>query len=105
MAWTIALKYLTVMMRADNNGEGGILALLALALRETRAQLMLHTIARDLTLQASNASMSTEERQAMAAEIDTIRQGLISQSNTDYLGHPIFAPAADDPFSAPSGRP
>jgi KUP system potassium uptake protein len=38
MAWTIALKYLTVMMRADNNGEGGILALLALALRETRAQ-------------------------------------------------------------------
>ncbi len=38
MAWTIALKYLTVMMRADNNGEGGILALLALALRETRSQ-------------------------------------------------------------------
>jgi KUP system potassium uptake protein len=38
MAWTIAFKYLTVMMRADNNGEGGILALLALALRETRAQ-------------------------------------------------------------------
>ncbi|HET9650888.1 MAG TPA: KUP/HAK/KT family potassium transporter, partial [Usitatibacter sp.] len=38
MAWTIALKYLTLMMRADNNGEGGILALLALALRETRAQ-------------------------------------------------------------------
>ena len=37
MAWTIALKYLTVMMRADNNGEGGILALLALALRETQA--------------------------------------------------------------------
>jgi KUP system potassium uptake protein len=37
MAWVIALKYLAVMMRADNNGEGGILALLALALRETRA--------------------------------------------------------------------
>ncbi|MGE0356139.1 MAG: potassium transporter Kup [Burkholderiales bacterium] len=33
MAWVIALKYLLVMMRADNNGEGGILALLALALR------------------------------------------------------------------------
>jgi len=37
MAWTIALKYLALMMRADNNGEGGILALLALALRETQA--------------------------------------------------------------------
>ena len=33
MAWVIAWKYLGVMMRADNNGEGGILALLALALR------------------------------------------------------------------------
>jgi KUP system potassium uptake protein len=35
MLWVITLKYLFVMMRADNNGEGGILALLALALRET----------------------------------------------------------------------
>jgi KUP system potassium uptake protein len=35
MLWVITLKYLVVMMRADNNGEGGILALLALALRET----------------------------------------------------------------------
>jgi len=36
MLWVITIKYLFVMMRADNNGEGGILALLALALRETR---------------------------------------------------------------------
>jgi KUP system potassium uptake protein len=36
MTWVITIKYLFVMMRADNNGEGGILALLALALRETR---------------------------------------------------------------------
>ncbi|HUL96570.1 MAG TPA: potassium transporter Kup [Usitatibacter sp.] len=36
MIWIITIKYLVVMMRADNNGEGGILALLALALRETR---------------------------------------------------------------------
>jgi KUP system potassium uptake protein len=33
MAWVIAWKYLSVMMRADNNGEGGILALMALAIR------------------------------------------------------------------------
>ena len=41
MVWVITIKYLLVMMRADNSGEGGILALLALALRETggRAQL------------------------------------------------------------------
>jgi KUP system potassium uptake protein len=36
MIWVITIKYLVVMMRADNNGEGGILALLALSLRETR---------------------------------------------------------------------
>ena len=38
MVWVITIKYLVVMMRADNNGEGGILALLALALRETRGK-------------------------------------------------------------------
>jgi len=38
MVWVITIKYLIVMMRADNNGEGGILALLALALRETKGR-------------------------------------------------------------------
>ena len=38
MVWVITIKYLVVMMRADNNGEGGILALLALALRETKGR-------------------------------------------------------------------
>jgi KUP system potassium uptake protein len=38
MVWVIVIKYLSVMMRADNNGEGGILALLALALREARGR-------------------------------------------------------------------
>ena len=38
MFWVITIKYLVVMMRADNNGEGGILALLALALREARGR-------------------------------------------------------------------
>jgi KUP system potassium uptake protein len=38
MVWVITLKYLFLMMRADNNGEGGILALLALALREERTR-------------------------------------------------------------------
>ena len=48
MAWVIAFKYLAVMMRADNSGEGGILALLALALRglhhEPRKRFALVTI-------------------------------------------------------------
>ena len=41
MMWVITIKYLFVMMRADNNGEGGILALLALALREARGNAVL----------------------------------------------------------------
>ena len=38
MVWVITIKYLFVMMRADNNGEGGILALMALALRSTKGR-------------------------------------------------------------------
>jgi KUP system potassium uptake protein len=38
MVWVVTLKYLVVMMRADNSGEGGILALLSLALRESRGR-------------------------------------------------------------------
>jgi KUP system potassium uptake protein len=38
MVWVITIKYLVVMMRADNDGEGGILALLALALREVKGR-------------------------------------------------------------------
>ena len=33
---TISFKYVTIIMRADNNGEGGIMSLLALNLRTTR---------------------------------------------------------------------
>src|SRR5689334_21191219 len=36
MFWTVTVKYLALMLRADNNGEGGVLSLLALALREVK---------------------------------------------------------------------
>ena len=38
MMWTVTIKYLFVMLRADNNGEGGVLALLALVLREVKGR-------------------------------------------------------------------
>ena len=44
IAWaliiTVTLKYVTFVMRADNNGEGGILALMALAQRATKTESM-----------------------------------------------------------------
>ena len=36
MMLSISFKYITVIMRADNNGEGGIMSLLALNLRSSR---------------------------------------------------------------------
>jgi flagellar hook-associated protein 3 FlgL len=50
--------------------------------------------ARDLTLQGANASMSADERNAIAAEMDTLRQGLIGMANTTYLDRPIFGGTA-----------
>src|SRR4029079_9936131 len=34
----VSLKYVTLVLRADNRGEGGIMALLALAMKSARAR-------------------------------------------------------------------
>jgi len=41
----VTVKYVILVMRADNRGEGGILALMALALRSVRTQRMRHLVA------------------------------------------------------------
>src|SRR5690242_7059642 len=53
--------------------------------------------ARSLTLQAANASMSSDERTAIAQEIDTIRQAMIGMANTTYMDRPIFAGNMSNP--------
>jgi flagellar hook-associated protein 3 FlgL len=46
---------------------------------------------RDLTLQGlSSGSTSPESREALAVEIDNIRESLIGLSNTKYLDRPVF---------------
>jgi len=46
---------------------------------------------RDLTVQASNTgSLDTNARQAIAAEITTLRDNLTGLANTTYLGRPVF---------------
>jgi flagellar hook-associated protein 3 FlgL len=47
--------------------------------------------ARDLTLQGNNDTIAKESRLALAAEIETLRDGLIGVANTTYLNRPIFA--------------
>src|SRR5437763_9161585 len=53
--------------------------------------------ARTLTLQAANSSMSSDERTAVAQEIDTIRQAMIGMANTTYMDRPIFGGTASNP--------
>lgn len=47
--------------------------------------------ARELALRGLNGSMGPIEREAMAAEVDTIRENLLALANTTYLDRPIFA--------------
>jgi flagellar hook-associated protein 3 FlgL len=47
--------------------------------------------ARDLALQGANEGVSGQTaRDALAAEVDQIRAGLINTANSDYLGRPVF---------------
>jgi flagellar hook-associated protein 3 FlgL len=47
--------------------------------------------ARDLALQGANTgSAGPTAREALAAEVDQIRAGLIDTANSDYLGRPVF---------------
>lgn len=47
--------------------------------------------ARDLALQGANAgAMGPDARAALAAEVDQLREGLISTANTTHLGRPVF---------------
>lgn len=47
--------------------------------------------ARDLALQGANeGGMGPTAREALAAEVDQIRGGLIDTANSNYLGRPVF---------------
>jgi len=46
---------------------------------------------RDAILQGANASMSATDREALAAQVDGLRQSLLAVANTKYLQQPIFA--------------
>jgi len=50
--------------------------------------------ARDAVLQGANGSMSAADREALAAEVDGLRQSLLAVANTRYLQQPIFAGTA-----------
>ena len=45
---------------------------------------------RDLTLQGMNGTVNAQAREAIATEIDTLRDGLLGLANSRYLDRPIF---------------
>jgi flagellar hook-associated protein 3 FlgL len=45
---------------------------------------------RELTLQGMNDTVNPQAREAIAAEIDTLREGLLSMANTRYLDRPVL---------------
>ncbi len=52
--------------------------------------------AADLTLQGANdGSMSPAAKEAIAKELETIRDSLLSAANTEYLGRSVFAGNSD----------
>jgi flagellar hook-associated protein 3 FlgL len=54
--------------------------------------------ARDLALQGANEGVSgPTAREAMAAEVDQIRGGLIDTANSNYLGRPVFGGVTGGP--------
>ena len=45
---------------------------------------------RDLTVQALNSGNNDQSREALAVEIDNIRQTLVGQANAKYMNRPVF---------------
>jgi flagellar hook-associated protein 3 FlgL len=55
------------------------------------------TRVRQLVLAGINGTASTAERDALAAEVDSLRSGLLDAANAKYLDRPIFAGTANVP--------
>lgn len=53
--------------------------------------------ARDLVIQGTNGAMSSSARDAVANQLSSVRDALLGQANTSYLGRSIFAGSSDTP--------
>ncbi|MDC7123536.1 flagellar hook-associated protein FlgL [Cellulomonas fimi] len=51
--------------------------------------------ARDLTIQGGNGGLGATSREALAAEIEGVRDSLMDQANASYAGRSVFAGTSD----------
>ncbi|MBB2924222.1 flagellar hook-associated protein FlgL [Cellulomonas cellasea] len=54
---------------------------------------------RDLVVQGGDGALGPVSREALAAEIEGLRDGLLEQANTTFLGRNVFAGTSDAPAS------
>ncbi len=54
---------------------------------------------RDLVVQGQNGSLSPGDRNAIADEVDQLRESLLGLGNTQYLGRPIFGGTSASPIA------
>ncbi|WP_431837564.1 flagellar hook-associated protein FlgL [Cellulomonas sp. Y8] len=52
---------------------------------------------RDLTVQGGNGALGSTSREALAQEISGLKDALLAQANTSYLGRPVFAGTVSAP--------
>jgi flagellar hook-associated protein 3 FlgL len=108
-----AMQFRGTLSRTEQyvrNAEDGIAVLGAADTALTTGLDMVRRV-RDLTLTGMNASQGAQGREALAAEIDQLRESLIGIANTRYLDRPVFGgntsgalaystPVAGDPAGA-----
>ncbi len=54
---------------------------------------------RELVLRGMNASLDAAAREAIAVEVDQLRESIIGLANTSYLGRPVFGGTAATPVA------
>jgi flagellar hook-associated protein 3 FlgL len=108
-----AMQFRGTLSRTEQyirNADDG-LALLGAADSALSGSVELTRRARELTLQGMNGSLGAQGREAIAVEIDGLRESLLAVANTRYLDRPLFggntggalaytAPAAGSPGGA-----
>jgi flagellar hook-associated protein 3 FlgL len=86
---------LSQIKQADRNMSDGIGWLTTIDTAMTTSLSLLGK-ARDLTVQGSNTgSLTPEAREAIALEIEGLRDGLVGQANASYMGRSVFAGTSD----------
>lgn len=60
---------------------------------------------RDATIQGGNGSLNQDGRNALATQIDALRQDLLSTANTRYMGRSVFAGTSDAASAFTDGTP